>query len=553
MNQAIIDRDERQAIETSEIMRNLPELPEDLEHWTLEVPMSFSRYIFYRKKKLSQDQLNLDIAFGNTGNYEGYCSYCKKYVNLEVTPKHNEDGHCPICGSKIIFKAWNIGRKKVIDKDSIMVFLKGQNQSVYARGFDVYRDYDCHPEEIKTEFDERVRYFFDGKRALRFLPKYSCNITWDANHWVTPRPYRVIGDWKMMQTCADYTGMNGFWYYPYDFENTVLQYSQFSKYANKTYAKPFTYLALYTKQPLLEMIMKIGGYRLTESLVNNESYSRMMVNLRAKSPKNIFYGLKPSFVKQMIDDGKDCKHVVYKRIMIEDKVKPSELAGISKAVLNHLHDNLNELLSIRRFGLRLPTIARYFHKQEAIFCKKEKRYSYSTAGEFFIEWLDYLSMAKKVGYDLKEKYYLMPKDLKKEHDKAAVRMKHKVDAELTAKMQKRAQQLEKYCFEFEGLKIIPCSSHQEIITEGTLLKNCVADYAERYANGKTCIFFIRKADDPEIPFFCLELNADTNTVRQCYGGKHNNIPWRSDKQVYKFVNQWLDFLKQPKKKVRKIA
>jgi hypothetical protein len=61
----------------------------------------------------------------------------------------------------------------------------------------------------------------------------------------------------------------------------------------------------------------------------------------------------------------------------------------------------------------------------------------------------------------------------------------------------------------------------ELKAEGKALHHCVGTYAERVANGSTNIFFIRKAEQPDTPYYTLEIGQNGSIV-QCRGNKNHN-------------------------------
>lgn len=89
----------------------------------------------------------------------------------------------------------------------------------------------------------------------------------------------------------------------------------------------------------------------------------------------------------------------------------------------------------------------------------------------------------------------------------------------------------------------------ELRAEGTALHHCVATYDQRYAKGETAIFFIRRVDEPDEPYFTLELREKDLTVRQNRGLRNCG----KKKEVQAFEDAWIDWAKnQVKKKKRKV-
>ena len=82
----------------------------------------------------------------------------------------------------------------------------------------------------------------------------------------------------------------------------------------------------------------------------------------------------------------------------------------------------------------------------------------------------------------------------------------------------------------KGLILIVPKSGDEIRAEGEVLHHCVGGYVSKVARGETNIFFIRKTDKPNEPYFTMEWK--NNTVVQCRGLRNCDMP----PDVKAFVN-----------------
>lgn len=71
------------------------------------------------------------------------------------------------------------------------------------------------------------------------------------------------------------------------------------------------------------------------------------------------------------------------------------------------------------------------------------------------------------------------------------------------------------------------------------LHHCVGTYAKDHANGKTAIFFIRRAKAPRKSFYTLELNEGKLVVRQNRGRRN----CARTKEVEELEAVWLAWLK----------
>ena len=76
--------------------------------------------------------------------------------------------------------------------------------------------------------------------------------------------------------------------------------------------------------------------------------------------------------------------------------------------------------------------------------------------------------------------------------------------------------------EGKGLILIVPKSGDEIRAEGEALHHCVGGYVSKVARGETNIFFIRRADKPNEPYFTMEWK--NNTVVQCRGSHNCSMP-----------------------------
>ena len=97
-----------------------------------------------------------------------------------------------------------------------------------------------------------------------------------------------------------------------------------------------------------------------------------------------------------------------------------------------------------------------------------------------------------------------------------------------AELPQIARQYESYTqmfgYAYKGLLIVPPKRHNDIKKEGEILKHCVASYAKRVATGETIILFVRKADEPDKPYFTLNIEPGNYDFVQCRGLKNCHYP-----------------------------
>lgn len=150
------------------------------------------------------------------------------------------------------------------------------------------------------------------------------------------------------------------------------------------------------------------------------------------------------------------------------------------------------------------------------------------------EWIDYMELYRRLGAGEPEPF---PPNLKKAHDDTLMRVKFEENRELREKFILREKALSRYCWEREGILIRPCATPEELNREGELLKHCVASYAERHASGQTAIFFCRRTEAPDEPWYTVQFDEKAGRVVQNHGYR-NDAERPIPQEVRQFVKDW---------------
>ncbi|MBE6721634.1 MAG: hypothetical protein E7572_03955 [Ruminococcaceae bacterium] len=153
-------------------------------------------------------------------------------------------------------------------------------------------------------------------------------------------------------------------------------------------------------------------------------------------------------------------------------------------------------------------------------------------------WHDYLQMSVLINVDISNKQIKFPKDLVEAHNRLMARtaaIKDKIRAEKA-----------RHAFEtiYSGIPQYRTAKYQivfpqgeaDFIREGQQLHHCVGcgTYFRRHIEGVCMIFFIRKADEPDKPYFTTEVNVEKRTIVQLYGDHDCQAP----KEIRNFVEQF---------------
>ena len=152
------------------------------------------------------------------------------------------------------------------------------------------------------------------------------------------------------------------------------------------------------------------------------------------------------------------------------------------------------------------------------------------------DWLEYLDWCRDLGYDLDNMFIYMPNNFKAVHDRTAKEYqdaKDRIEKEkkrrMLKKAEKRMKQTQKaledlfrlnenadaFSIAGKGLVLVVPKTADDLKREGAILHHCVGTYADKVAEGKTMILFIRKASDPDTPYYTMEYRDDH--VVQCRG------------------------------------
>lgn len=541
------ERDRRNSALVKEIMAKFPPIP-DVETAILEGPLKESRYLFFRSKKVR------DPLTGIRENaYFGYCTHCKREHMLDWRPQHKEKERiCPGCGSKVTTMAWGISRTHLESKCNYLVFCKNDAGEVFAHYFNVIRDYSGDPTQVKTTYHEKYRYYFGDGAAYRFSASRSYRpmnspVTWEKCQYV-----------RDPVECAAYGTFKDYTIHPIPrgfFDSTFLRHAHLRDYLKATGHKrpyeikisgqtPIEYLAFYTKNPNVENLVVSGlTHIVTERLDKNPS--AMKIDLSKRRPRDML-GLSQPEVLMAARERMYCSDI--------------ELYKQCRDILGKLDgEDIKFIVEIAKWGpghLRTMMENGALRKNLSYMKRQMRRDGYRNYAEIYTQWEDYHRECRGLGYDLADAYYQYPPNLKRahEHAMALVREQERIKNERLfaaerAQWDAYADALKDLVYSDGVLTIRPVVSRAELIDEGAKLEHCVANYATRILSGETWIFLIRRTDEPDKPYYTLNLSPECKLI-QCHGYKNDeNQPGRQRPQFIRdFEEKWMREVVAPWKK-----
>ena len=471
-------------------------LPKDLLQWMQwnVIPA----HIFYRRRQ------------GKTVA-DGYCTRCKSEVVVD-DPHHKETGVCPNCHAEVTFQA--AGRaKRVYEQETVQVLQRVGDYLVarICKATVSFRDY----RNPNVYFWEAARKFYSVSKGKYLEQEYYNAVYGDL---VTPwkKGPRPVFSRYIYSFNADLCGH----IYPRNLtvalKGTPWQYSQLKEFYQhyKTNMTLSSYLYAYHKRPAIEYLIKLGLFRLAQNAVYGDespyTYHRSAFNWNGKNLREVL-GVDKAYlpVLQEIDAN---SHALYLLQKLIEKRLPTETVFLRWCMEHRIYgeDELERCLQHNT-----PYKLMKYLNEQAVRNPKNSHY-YTAVKIVFDLYHDYIRFCKELGYDLSDDFILYPRDVKDAHDRASEMFDKKKAQIYNEKIAAQYEALaSKYQMSKAGLTVIPPKSAAEIVEEGQRLHHCVGGYVSRVAKNECTILFLRKEEEPDTPFYTMELRA--GAVRQLRG------------------------------------
>ena len=423
-----------------------------------------------------------------------YCTNCQQTFHAKT--KIKSICKCPYCKQKLMVRS---DRLKWLEyKDNIMI-LDNCNGHLIVRLFEMKSTYKADRQEFEHSTVEYARKLVDdGFRELR-NERISPGVTsFCVNH-----NKKENGNWRLY---------DGWWHgslnYGYLYKNnlkevlkgTDLEKSRLWDVIREPYTRGYD----------IEALLYQAHTSLFETLVELKLY-----NLAEWASDFQFYG-KSSFYK-IFGVSKD-----YYEFMKRYNITLKEL----EVLRQYPSKNIKEIRFLVKYANSLEDIKKYMSLGKFIEYFKSNRLEDSEL------YLDYLEFAEKLGYDLKDKKYLFPKNLKEKHDEYEKQVEVQEQEKLTKSISTRVEVLKKNIFKNNGFIIFPAESVQAMIEESTQQHNCVRTYADKYAKGECDIYFMRKANKPTESLVTVEVVKNKVVQKRI---KHNE---ETTEKQNKFLKAW---------------
>lgn len=526
------------------LMDSVPHLPAGARDWITKVIGKNQHYAFYDKK---------------TGEWKRTC--CKEpggeLVRADGGKKirHNDEVICTACGARLTAKKRT---DKIKREAGFLVLQRIDPEKSVARHMKATVEWDG--EGIHTWLDEEIRILLH--RGL--TPKCTIYYYQESGIWLGNRWYDDETWWdsnrsnKRTRSC---------YLYPDGIEEALKQtgYEKwsrlFSQMAEKEVQADYNRLmaAGIGIRETIEYLFKGRFWKMLEETtdyltVYGSYYGKL--NLHGENEREVFQLEDRQKILRLREINGGEAELEWLRYAEEKELK------ISQETLEWLVKNKVVPNSIRFIDHKMTPqqVMNYVKKQ------KETQYPGLMPNGILGQWADYISMCRVPGKNLDDEMVYRPKELKRRHDEMVIyaqkaRILEGMDSDPERSQQYADEMAEKfpgaeenlkaakpkYEYENEEYRITVPERLVDIVKEGNALHHCAGSserYFERLMSRETYICFLRRREEPEIPFYTIEIEPN-GTIRQhrSYLDEEPGID-----EIRGFLREWQQVIKKRIKK-----
>ena len=482
---------------------------------------------YIRREVLPEDR----VIIYKKGNVLGTCSVCG--ANVYSKNRRFMQGarvNCPNCGTRVscVLENGSVFAANYIE--NIVAVQKGTDgETVFFRQWLLRRDNSARWEHIEDFLQETARYAIRGNKTAKWQKQGK------ESYYMRTGRYE-LDEWTRWQDNRIYDG--SYFFYPGGIEEalsgTAMQYADLEGYLEEGgYRNAIYFLEYHAKYPVIEFLWKTG-YR---NIVHNRIFGMDRENRNAilwerkklkecfKFPLRILKLMPPEEWK--LDDVKRVNDI-WERY--GGKITDTEIQLVLESKVDiQLWSRATQYANAGR-------ILKYIKNQTDKREEKNPDRRIISQNDTAQAYRDYLQECEQLHFDLHDKEILFPKDLTAAHNRTMEQVKFERNKADQEKFQKAVEKLEKFAWSEGEFFIRPAREQMELTAEGKALHHCVGGYIKRMAEGETAIFFLRKANEPDKPFYTLELQK--KRVIQCR--TEHNASYDRNPDVKNFVDMWME-------------
>ncbi len=445
-----------------------------------------------------------------------YCTHCGKYSDTDSNQVNYKLKKCDFCGNT--YNIVNNNKKNYTRLIDVAFYVKVDNQ-IILRIFEIESKYDAKTRKFKHHSQEYGRFIPNVGMVINNSLSFAM---WNMKVYHN----RKIKKWHI------YTGkrtLNDMPIYPHNknklFKNTVYEYAPIKEFKKEyPYYNDFEVFQ-FASYASFELLWKMGLKKLS-------LYAKFF-NKKGCFAKR--FGVSKSFKNFMIQNNIDYEEYKLLKLLQEPNME---------LINNYKMYDFNYLVFMKKQGyLRNKEILDKYRfefktlKNICRFMSLRKFLAYEKGVKNIAIYNDYLEILEKLGYKMRSKDELFPKQLKTTHDKLMKKLKIVEDINSKFGIYIRYLELSKYTYDDGKYIIFPAPSLEEMKEEGKQQENCVGyRYVEPYKNKETEIYFVREKSNMSKSLITLEFN--NGRVRQKELAHHNT---NFSKEQKKFIEKWVQY------------
>lgn len=483
---------------------------------------------YIRREVLPEDR----VIIYKRGNVNGICTVCGTQVHARGR-RFTQSAYatCPNCGARVICVLEDGCAFAANYIENIVAVQKGTDgETVFFRQWLLHRDNSARWEHIEDFLQETVRYAIRGNKTAKWQKQGK------ESYYMRTERYE-LDEWTRWQDNRIYDG--SYFFYPTGIEEalsgTAMQYADLEGYLEERghNKNPIYFLEYHARYPVIEFLWK-AGYR---NIVHNRIFGMDRENRNAilwerKKLKECFkFPLR--ILKLMPPEEWSLNDIQRVNDLWEKyggKVTDTEIRLVLQSKVDI------QLWSRATTYANAGRILKYIKNQTDKRKEKNPDKRSISQNDTAQAYRDYLQECEQLHLDLHDKEILFPKDLTAAHNRTMEQVKFEKNKADQEKFQKAVEKLEKFAWGEGEFFIRPAREQMELTAEGKALHHCVGGYIRDMAEEKTAIFFLRKANEPDKPFYTLELQK--KRVIQCR--TEHNASYDRNPDVKNFVDMWME-------------
>lgn len=460
-----------------------------------------------------------DRALGHSVFYTretgtGYCTHCRLHVPVPAGAKHNMAGKCRQCGSRILYKNWKM-QKRTEYRTTVAIL-----QKCTDGGHCAYRQFrvtmraereNCFEPEITYREDLRAVFRPDNRRGMMADIRV---FEWGEFRHTGIHRWCEGGTVHHCGYCSGNYGYDRSVLYTGNLKrllkDTSLQYVPAAEIIKSMGAEKVNVLRLLDDMETgfpYEAFWKMGLRRFIQGRISQgcERGLTMVSHPAAGTKPWALLGMTREDMGQAVRlDATDRQlRIIQKAADAGAHLEDMQVQWIDKYLgVHEILDYLNVQTPHR--------IIRYLRARTDV--KEVESGSPEYAG-FLRLWTDYLDMARRMGWNLRDRSLFFPQDAKRAHDETAVLFTAWEDAAEAEKMREKdnimrrnAGEIRKaFCYSDDNYLIKVPECYLDFRHEANAQHHCVCSYYDRVLRGQCIILFVRRRQEPDKAFCTVEI------------------------------------------------